>query len=378
MLINILNNISGAIVSLDLSSDTTIGILKSLVACELKISASSLQIIYNGRNLTNEQYTLENYSIESGDILVVNSTGEFLGETQSNTSQVSHETLASNLLDHARLDESIARTLINANPEFQSAIETNNTEGFLILLQNEFQKRVQPLNSNSSIINTPLDPLSPEFQRLVEEEVRMRNVNETLEMAQEHLPESFAQVHMLYVNIEVNGILIRAFVDSGAQTTIMSKKCAEKCNLVRLIDNRFQGIAHGIGTSKILGKIHMAQMKVGQTFFSVSFTILEGGIDFLFGLDLLRRHQCCIDLKKGILSIGNEQVPFLSESETKDIDIFSRNRLQTNIQEINSPLEDEKLQQLMSLGFSEEESKVALQECNGNANLAASKLLFKH
>ncbi|OII76607.1 UBA TS-N domain-containing protein [Cryptosporidium andersoni] len=378
MLINILNNTSGAIVSLDLSSDTTIGILKSLVACELKISASSLQIIYNGKNLTNEQYTLENYSIESGDILVVNSTGEFLGETQNNTSQVSHETLASNLLDRARLDESIARTLINANPEFQSAIETNNTERFLILLQNEFQKRVQPLNSNSSIINTPLDPLSPEFQRLIEEEVRMRNVNETLEMAQEHLPESFAQVHMLYVNIEVNGILIKAFVDSGAQTTIMSKKCAEKCNLVRLIDNRFQGIAHGVGTSKILGKIHMAQMKVGQAFFSASFTILEGGIDFLFGLDLLRRHQCCIDLKKGILSIGSEQVPFLSESETKDIDIFSRNRLQTNIQEINSPLEDEKLQQLMSLGFSEEESKVALQECNGNANLAASKLLFKH
>ncbi|KAL7066040.1 UBA/TS-N domain-containing protein [Cryptosporidium serpentis] len=377
MLINILNNTSGAIVSLDLSSDTTIGILKSLVACELKISASSLQIIYNGKNLTNEQSTLKNYSIENGDILVVNLTGELFGETQNNTSQVSHEILASNLLDRARLDESIARTLINANPEFQNAIETNNIERFLILLQNEFQKRVQPLNS--TIRNTPLDPLNPEFQRLIEEEVRMRNVNETLEMAQEHLPESFAQVHMLYVNIEVNGILIKAFVDSGAQTTIMSKKCAEKCNLVRLIDNRFQGIAHGVGTSKILGKIHMAQMKVGQTFFSASFTILEeGGVDFLFGLDLLRRHQCCIDLKKGILSIGNEQVLFLSESETKDIDIFFRNRLQTNIQEISSPLEDEKLQQLMSLGFSEEESRIVLQECNGDADLAASKLLFRH
>lgn len=40
-------------------------------------------------------------------------------------------------------------------------------------------------------------------------------------------------------------------------------------------------------------------------------------MDFLFGLDNLKRHQCCIDLAKNELRIGscNAAVPFLAESE---------------------------------------------------------------
>ncbi|CAN0250134.1 unnamed protein product, partial [Ectocarpus fasciculatus] len=77
------------------------------------------------------------------------------------------------------------------------------------------------------------------------------------------------------VGAQINGVRVKAFVDSGAQSTIMSAACAEKCGLMRLVDTRFHGEARGVGTGKILGRIHMAQIKVGNHHFPCSFTILQ-------------------------------------------------------------------------------------------------------
>jgi DNA damage-inducible protein 1 len=61
---------------------------------------------------------------------------------------------------------------------------------------------------------------------------------------------------------QVNGVPVKAFVDSGAQMTIMTQNFAAKCHLSRLMDTRFAGMAVGVGSSRILGRIHQTPLKV--------------------------------------------------------------------------------------------------------------------
>ena len=138
-----------------------------------------------------------------------------------------------------------------------------------------------------------LDPWSAEYQERLAENIRQRNVRENLETAIEFNPEIFAgNVHMLYIECRVNGIPVKALVDTGAQMTVMNMKCAERCNVMRLVDRRFASYAFGVGRQRIIGVIHLGQIQLGNDFLASSFRVLEDqSHELILGLDMLKRHQ---------------------------------------------------------------------------------------
>ena len=84
------------------------------------------------------------------------------------------------------------------------------------------------------------------------------------------------------------------------ELNLLLQAAAERCGIQRLVDKRFAGIAKGVGTQKIIGRVHMVQIQIEEQFLTSSFSILEEQpMDMLLGLDMLKRHQCCIDLKVG-------------------------------------------------------------------------------
>ena len=223
------------------------------------------------------------------------------------------------------------------------------------------------------------DPNDIEAQKEIEEEIRKGMVEQNYQLAQEEFPEFFGSITMLYIGAKVNGVEIQAFVDSGAQSTIISKGLAEKIGLSRLIDTRFAGMAMGIGTSKILGRVHAADMEILGKKFTCSFTVLEDNkVDFLFGLDNLKRHQCCIDLVQNMLHMRNGviSVPFLSEGEIrknafeeeKDVIMEEQKKAGFKPNEVD-------VKSLMDMGFTREKVLEALSICDGNKEHAGTYLL---
>lgn len=236
---------------------------------------------------------------------------------------VEFKTKPENLIFSYKGDTSIpdAETLENQGVEDNDMI--------LVILNNKRQQAQPPRQVTNPGMAT-LDGLLPpnlrglDFARLFAPPQQQRNKNskaidENYRMAMEENPESFARVYMLYIDVEVNGVKVKAFVDSGAQTTIMSKKCAVDCGIINMVDPRFAGVAMGVGSATILGRVHLAPLKIGGQFYNASFSVLDQvqNVELLIGLDLLKRYQCNIDLRNDILHIGttNQTVPFLSEAE---------------------------------------------------------------
>ncbi|KAH7646799.1 cyanamide hydratase [Dermatophagoides farinae] len=439
-----ITTLTDLIIHLDVSGDMELENFKALCSLETNIDSMNMSIFFNGKLLQESNKTLSFYGVQDGDMLLVkdgrgggggqtmmNNAG-FLGQQQQQQQQLPQLDFSSiqvpnHLVQNERREAENIFATLRSNPEQVATLRVNNPrlaeafdkgiEEFAKTLR--IQQEARAKEDQRRIRMLLADPFDSEAQRMIAEEIRRQQIDSNMETAMEYLPESFAEVAMLYINCKVNGFPIKAFVDSGAQSTIMSKACAERCNILRLIDNRWSGIARGVGTQRILGKIHLVQLEINGVFVPCSFTILEHQpMDMLLGLDMLRRYQCSIDLKSNVLRIGTTgtETPFLSESEIPKFARLNMNEdlaqddVQKAIQESlkeSSPMTNSSggsaqtpstsghqsrsgsnsstgsrhseadIQELVSMGFKREQVIIELDTFNGDKNQAIAALFAK-
>ncbi|XP_019396966.1 PREDICTED: regulatory solute carrier protein family 1 member 1 isoform X1 [Crocodylus porosus] len=338
--------------SLQVDADFELQNFRALCELESGIPAAESQIVYAERPLTDNHRSLASYGLKDGDVVILRQKenveprppGHFPGLPRIDFSSIAVPGMSTQQpqqpAQHLRssppeapsfpqgLDNpALLRDMLLANPHELSLLKERNPPLAEALLSGDLEKFTKVLveqqqdrarREQERIRLFAADPFDLEAQAKIEEDIRQQNIEENMTIAMEEAPESFGQVVMLYINCKVNGHPVKAFVDSGAQMTIMSQACAERCNIMRLVDRRWAGIAKGVGTQKIIGRVHLAQVQIEGDFLPCSFSILEEQpMDMLLGLDMLKRHQCSIDLKKNVLVIGTtgSQTPFLPEGE---------------------------------------------------------------
>lgn len=91
---------------------------------------------------------------------------------------------------------------------------------------------------------------------------RKRFLDNEIHIALESSPEVFASVTMLYINCKINGHPVKAFIDSGAQRTIMSEACAKRCGLMNKVDIRYRSLYTGVGEETSLGRIFNTYIEI--------------------------------------------------------------------------------------------------------------------
>ncbi|CAM9486476.1 unnamed protein product, partial [Ectocarpus fasciculatus] len=319
--------------------------LQQLAAAETGIPYDQMLLQFNGKDVTDQvggrcvsthpalmpsaspiQGPIAAQGVSDGDLLVCSRKGKKSRVSiQDIPGDITPEALLAMVEQHPHL----MQQLNSADPELGEKVASKDLTSLrMFMMMRNMQRHKRDYEVRQEREKIFADPDNPEHQAKIEEAIRQQNIAASMEVAMEEIPESFGRVIMLYVDIEINGMGIKAFVDSGAQSTIMSVRCAERCNLMRLVDRRYAGEARGVGTAKISGRIHIAQMKIGTQFIPISITVMESNdVDFLLGLDNLKRHSCIIDLSRNVLKVGDSpdgEVPFLSE---KDLPVGARGTL---------------------------------------------------
>jgi len=373
MPIMLLSQRTGTSEVFEVSSNSTVAEVIELAKALLGESGDNLSLLLNGRPLTPVSSTMQQVGVNSGDLLLVQPTqapkppaapsggldfSNLLAGTapapqasgprppvyypnMSVNEAIAHNPHPEVIVKLLQDKEHLFKELRYYNPKLAADLQAAGPNAVQVwrqsMVKGSIERAIQKTETfhqektmKDRLASNPDDEEAKAY-------FRKQNNKELIDQQYRHVmeqyPEAFSKVLMLYVSAKINGHEVQAFCDSGAQMTIISKRLASECGLLDMVDERQAGIAQGVGTSKIMGRIHLVQMEFQMDgkkyYFPCTITVMDDPppgakeMPFLLGLDMMKRHQCQLDLGDSVLRFrldGSEylSVPFLHEKDLSE------------------------------------------------------------
>ena len=228
-------------------------------ACELYTAFCSgsendldfVELRFNNKEIQFDEQPLYAYGIRHNDIIYA--------KIHENAELPNFNDVGLALIQACKADVSKRRQYTNTWREMDEAIGCNDVATVSQLLEADFMRTKA---EKEKYVQAVRDPTTETNAKLLDAYQKQQRIDESLEQCMDENPEMFGKVSMLYVNVIINQRRVKAFVDSGAQMTIISRAYADRCGLGDLLDTRFSGTATGVGVQRVLGRIHRCAIQI--------------------------------------------------------------------------------------------------------------------
>lgn len=191
------------------------------------------------------------------------------------------------------------------------------------------------IESKDSII----DVSSIEEQKKIEHKIHKKIVKKNWSDAYDLIPEIFVRQHQLTILVKINDLEIPALIDTGAVSTVMTKRLVDKCNLNNLVDDEMEENLIGISSVNSLGKIWYYTFNIDKFVIETSLIILnDESIDPIFehhiiiGLDILKKYNAQIDFYNNAVTFNDMfTIKFIDNFKSYNLKLFPDYKLNSFI-----------------------------------------------
>ena len=202
----------------------------------------------------------------------------------------------------------------NANANFDS-IPDNNSDSDSNTNSNSTTNDINP-NLN---LNIDFKALESTLSSLNDNDNKDDNkifVDNLWDIAEEEIAPLVVSHCAIYINAHIDDKLIPCLIDTGATTNVIFDDIVKNFGLESYVDTQEEGVARGVGSCKIVGKIPYIEMKIGDISVGLNFSVLQRSNNtandyILLGLPFILFYKLKLDFEKKKIYMMNHEIDMI-------------------------------------------------------------------